>query len=67
MQPHGDAASVKLPKGLIKRVYLFAKPYRARLILLDDHHCGDVRAGRPAAAVIKLIIDDALPNRTSAC
>jgi ATP-binding cassette subfamily B protein len=62
-QPRGDAASVKLPKGLIKRVYVFAKPYRRRLLLLMAIILGMSGLGVLNPLIIKTIIDDALPNR----
>ena len=62
-QPRGDAANVKLPKGLIKRVYVFAKPYRARLVLLMAIILGMSGLGVLNPLIIKTIIDDALPNR----
>lgn len=62
-QPRGDAANVKLPKGLIKRVYLFAKPYRARLVLLMAIILGMSGLAVLNPLIIKTIIDDALPNR----
>ncbi|CAN5897721.1 ABC transporter ATP-binding protein [soil metagenome] len=62
-QPHGDAASVKLPKGLIKRVFVFAKPYRPRLILLMTIILGMSGLAVLNPLIIKVIIDDALPNR----
>ncbi|MEX0790627.1 MAG: ABC transporter ATP-binding protein [Actinomycetota bacterium] len=62
-QPHGDAANVRLPKGLIKRVFVFAKPYRPRLILLMVIILGMSGLGVLNPLIIKLIIDDALPNR----
>lgn len=62
-QPRGDTANVKLPKGLIKRVYLFAKPYRARLVLLMAIILGMSGLAVLNPLIIKLIIDDALPNR----
>jgi ATP-binding cassette, subfamily B, bacterial len=62
-QPRGDAANIKLPKGLIKRVYVFAKPYRARLVLLMAIILGMSGLGVLNPLIIKTIIDDALPNR----
>jgi ATP-binding cassette subfamily B protein len=62
-QPRGDAANVKLPKGLIKRVYIFAKPYRARLVLLMAIILGMSGLAVLNPLIIKTIIDDALPNR----
>jgi ATP-binding cassette, subfamily B, bacterial len=62
-QPRGDAANVKLPKGLIKRVYLFAKPYRARLVFLMVIILGMSGLAVLNPLIIKTIIDDALPNR----
>ena len=62
-QPRGDAANVKLPKGLIKRVYVFAKPYRRRLVLLMGIILGMSGLGALNPLIIKTIIDDALPNR----
>lgn len=62
-QPRGDAANVKLPKGLIKRVFVFAKPYRPRLILLMTIILGMSGLGVLNPLIVKIIIDDALPNR----
>jgi ATP-binding cassette, subfamily B, bacterial len=62
-QPRGDAANVKLPKGLIKRVYVFAKPYRARLVFLMVIILGMSGLAVLNPLIIKTIIDDALPNR----
>jgi len=61
MQPHGDAVSVKLPKGLIRRILVFARPYRARLVLLTTIIF--VMSGLAALnpLLIKMILDDALP------
>ncbi len=63
MQPHGDAASVKLPKGLIKRVFVFAKPYRVRLVVLMAIILGMSGLAVLNPLLIKMIIDDALPQR----
>ncbi len=62
-QPHGDAVNVKLPKGLVKRVFVFAKPYRRRLIMLMTIILGMSGLGVLNPLIVKLIIDDALPNR----
>ena len=61
MQPHGDAVSVKLPRGLIRRILVFARPYRARLVLLTTIIF--VMSGLAALnpLLIKMILDDALP------
>ncbi|HYO00261.1 MAG TPA: ABC transporter ATP-binding protein [Actinomycetota bacterium] len=61
-QPRGDAANVKLPKGLIKRVYVFAKPYRRRLVLLMAIILGMSGLGALNPLIIKTIIDNAIPN-----
>lgn len=63
MQPHGDAASVKLPKGLIRRVFTFAGPYKGRLILLMAIIFGMSGLAVIPPLLIKTVIDDALPNR----
>jgi ATP-binding cassette, subfamily B, bacterial len=63
MQPHGDAASVKLPKGLVKRVFVFARPYRARIVLLMAIILGTSGLAVLNPLLIKLVIDEALPNR----
>ncbi len=63
MQPHGDAASVKLPKGLIRRILVFARPYRARLVLLMVIIFGMSGLAVLNPLLIKIIIDEALPSR----
>ncbi|HEX2179344.1 MAG TPA: ABC transporter ATP-binding protein [Actinomycetota bacterium] len=63
MQPHGDAASVKLPKGLVKRVFVFARPYRARIVVLMAIILGTSGLAVLNPLLIKLVIDEALPNR----
>ncbi|MEX2552174.1 MAG: ABC transporter ATP-binding protein [Actinomycetota bacterium] len=62
MQPH-DVKEVKLPKGLIKRVYLFAKPYRIQIALLMAVILLMSGLAVINPLIIKAIIDDALPNR----
>ncbi|HEX2053802.1 MAG TPA: ABC transporter ATP-binding protein [Actinomycetota bacterium] len=66
MQPRGDVANVKLPKGLIRRVLVFAKPYRFRLIVLMAIIVGMSGLAVLNPLLIKMIIDDALPNRDMA-
>jgi ATP-binding cassette subfamily B protein len=62
MQPH-DSADVKLPKGLIKRVYVFAKPYRFKILMLMAVIVLMSGLAVVQPLLIKAIIDDALPER----
>lgn len=62
-RPHGDDKDVKLPKGLIKRVYLFARPYRFQIIALMSIIVLMSGLAVINPLIIKAIIDDALPNR----
>ena len=63
MQPRGDVADVKLPKGLIKRVLVFARPYRTRIAVLMAIILGMSGLAVLNPLLIKMVIDDALPNR----
>lgn len=62
-QPRGDDKDVKLPKGLIKRVYLFARPYRFQILTLMTIIMLTSGLAVINPLIIKAIIDDALPNR----
>jgi ATP-binding cassette, subfamily B, bacterial len=62
MQPR-DNLDVKLPKGLLKRVYVFAKPYRVKILVLMAIILAMSGLAVVQPLLIKAIIDDALPDR----
>lgn len=62
MQPHGDVAAVKLPRGLVKRIFHFARPYRARVLLLMAIILVVSGLGAATPLLIALILDRALPG-----
>jgi ATP-binding cassette subfamily B protein len=62
MQPR-DHLDVKLPKGLLKRVYPFAKPYRLKILVLMAVILLMSGLAVVQPLLIKAVIDDALPER----
>jgi ATP-binding cassette, subfamily B, bacterial len=62
MQPR-DNLDVKLPKGLLKRVYVFAKPYRLKILVLMAVILAMSGMAVVQPLLIKAVIDDALPER----
>lgn len=63
MQPREDGKSVPLPKGLVKRVYRFARPYRRQIGILAIVTLLMSGLGVLPPLIIKFILDSAIPGR----
>lgn len=63
MQPREDGKSVKLPKGLVRRVYRFAQPYRRQIGILAVVTLVMSGLGVLPPLLIKFILDYAIPGR----